>query len=351
MAKRIEWIDFGKGLTMVLVVLGHVLLGLYGTGLYSNNQEYFMRYIMGILYSTHMPIFFAISGFVYSLRNNHLKAQELLVFNIRKLIGLGIPYVLFSIVYWGLKAVGKGTARVSIPFSSLLEIYKSPIEILWFLYTLFFVFLFVSVLDSLIINPNVVMLILIIGFLSVTFFPTNIVCIQQTFMWTLFFYFGKQLHLHFKLITSNMTRWLSGAFVVVFMIFRIFIPAKGITGVNYANLGIVQVLISLCIVVFAFSVFESQKTDTAFFKYFDKIGPITITIYLIHAPFESVFRILLLKFGIVNLGIQIALGLIVSFYFAIACDFIIERVSFLKFLFYPTKFLTAKRLNHFFFQK
>lgn len=36
---RINWIDFGKGFTIFLVLLGHVFLGLYESGKFSSYDK------------------------------------------------------------------------------------------------------------------------------------------------------------------------------------------------------------------------------------------------------------------------------------------------------------------------
>lgn len=37
-SKRIEWIDFGKGFTILMVVLGHVVLGLFESRKFENSN-------------------------------------------------------------------------------------------------------------------------------------------------------------------------------------------------------------------------------------------------------------------------------------------------------------------------
>ena len=49
---RIEWVDFSKGVAMLLVVIAHTMLG----GTYGSM-------VRGVIYSFHMPLFFILSGF------------------------------------------------------------------------------------------------------------------------------------------------------------------------------------------------------------------------------------------------------------------------------------------------
>jgi len=343
--KRIEWLDFGKGITMFLVVIGHVLLGLNQTGLYSGFRLDAMKYIVVVLYATHMPIFFALSGYIYALKKNHLNRKTLITFNIRKFLALGIPYLLFSIVFWLLKRIGNGASRIKFTLSDLVNIYKSPLEYLWFLYTLFFVFLLVSVLDTMLKSDIRVAVILVLGYFVVSLAPIFPFFIQRTFIWALFFYYGKLLHSHSKLLVSKVLLMLAMSVAVIFMVLRVYRPATTDMGVDYSNLGLLSTFVSLAMVFIAFKLFSSVSKNTSVFKYFDKLGPFTLTIYLIHVPFESVFRIVLLHLGISSLWLQIILGVVVSWYFALGCQYIINKITWLDFLFYPSRYITEARLR------
>jgi len=347
--KRIEWLDFGKGITMLLVVIGHVLLGLSQTKLYSGFQLQTMKYIVVVLYATHMPIFFALSGYIYALKKNRFSSKRLVTFNLRKLLALGIPYVLFSVIYWLLKRIGSGSSRIKFTLSDLVNIYKSPLEYLWFLYTLFFVFLLISVLDTILKNTIRVSVVLLMRYLMVSAFPIFPFFIQRTVIWALFFYCGKLLHLYSKLLASKTLLMIATVVVVIFMSFRIYQPATTDMGIDYSNLGLYQTLVSLAIVLIAFKLFSSMSTSTSVFDYFDKIGPITLTIYLIHVPFESVFRIVLLHLGLSTLWLQIILGVVISWYFSLACQYVINKITWLDFLFYPARYITETDLEKFVF--
>ena len=83
MQKRTEWIDFLKGLGISLVVLGHNSIP---------------PKIFGWIYSFHMPLFFFISGFLFSP-----KKYTFSEFLIRKTRTLLLPYLGFFVVayiYW-----------------------------------------------------------------------------------------------------------------------------------------------------------------------------------------------------------------------------------------------------------
>ena len=54
MNKRIQWIDILKGIAMILVIAGHTISGVPRS----------------IIFSFHMPLFFALSGYTYKLASD-----------------------------------------------------------------------------------------------------------------------------------------------------------------------------------------------------------------------------------------------------------------------------------------
>lgn len=77
--KRMSWVDIAKGIGIMLVVLGHM-----------NVPGFVGKYI----YSFHMPLFFFLSGYVYS-SNKYTNFSSLLKNKARFLL---IPYVYFSLI-------------------------------------------------------------------------------------------------------------------------------------------------------------------------------------------------------------------------------------------------------------
>ena len=79
MNERVKWIDSLRGFAIVLVILGHA--GIPQT----------MRIW---IYSFHIPLFFFISGYVFSLK----KVNNFKEFLIKKIKGIVIPLICFSFV-------------------------------------------------------------------------------------------------------------------------------------------------------------------------------------------------------------------------------------------------------------
>ena len=84
--KRLDFIDIAKGLGMLTIVWGHICLG----GL-SN----------AIVYSFHIPLFFFLSGLVFSPKRYGNFGEFLK----KRLKGLLVPYVVYSVLTWMVWAV------------------------------------------------------------------------------------------------------------------------------------------------------------------------------------------------------------------------------------------------------
>ncbi len=79
MGKRIDYLDYSKGIAIILVVLGHIFNG-------GNIKTY--------IYSFHIPLFFIISGYLFNYSNiNSFKE-----FISKKTKVYLIPYLTFSII-------------------------------------------------------------------------------------------------------------------------------------------------------------------------------------------------------------------------------------------------------------
>lgn len=79
MSKRLDWLDIGKGLGMLLVMLGHADIP-------TSLKTY--------IYTFHMPLFFFLSGYLYKKE----KFPSFKVFLTKRTKSLILPYMSFSLV-------------------------------------------------------------------------------------------------------------------------------------------------------------------------------------------------------------------------------------------------------------
>ena len=88
MVKRFDYIDIAKGIGILMVVWAHILL----TG--ASHQ---------FIYAFHMPVFFLLSGMMFS-RDKYSSFGAFLGKRAKRLL---IPYVIYSILTWGVWAISR----------------------------------------------------------------------------------------------------------------------------------------------------------------------------------------------------------------------------------------------------
>lgn len=121
---RVNFVDYLKGLGIILVVLGHVN---------SSNEQ-----VKSIIYSFHMPLFFFISGlFLYKVKIKSV--LEYMQFIRKKLNVLLIPYIIWGLLYSGLSI--RNVLLISYGSYHSIGVSNS-LSSLWFLITLFICWVF-----------------------------------------------------------------------------------------------------------------------------------------------------------------------------------------------------------------
>lgn len=125
---RLAWMDRARGLGIILVVFGHVLLGLIDANVAPNDPAY--RWTVYSIYLFHMPVFFFLAGLVVQSSLNRGANQ----FLISKVWTVAFPYVLWSLVQGGLKMFFADDVNSPVHGSLLGHILWDPFDHFWFLY-------------------------------------------------------------------------------------------------------------------------------------------------------------------------------------------------------------------------
>lgn len=130
----------------ILVVLGHLLQGLNKSNIQWNENLYY--YINTFIYIFHMPLFICLSGYLYSKYTKINNVKEYLVFLKKKLINLGIPYIIFYIIFVLINILFSTQVNSQKGVEDILNILTKPIAPYWFLYELFFIFLLIPIIEK-----------------------------------------------------------------------------------------------------------------------------------------------------------------------------------------------------------
>ncbi|QWG12914.1 acyltransferase family protein [Bradyrhizobium sediminis] len=129
MPGRIDWVDYAKGICIVMVVMMHSVLGVEAAA----GQTGFMHILVAFAKPFRMPDFFLISGLFLSV----VIDRDWRTYLDRKVVHFAYFYVLWVTIQFGFKAPSfaaeAGWAHVGYLY---LESFVEPFGTLWFIYLL-----------------------------------------------------------------------------------------------------------------------------------------------------------------------------------------------------------------------
>lgn len=141
--EKINWLLILQGWSMLLVVVGHAGLN----GLDMSTEPAFSRIIREHIYSFHMPLFMVISGYLYYLTKVKRNTQYIPLIR-NKLYRLGIPFLFFTaaticVKPWFNSLMGR-PAQFSLGefINAILYPQNNPLGEMWFIGTLFMLFVY-----------------------------------------------------------------------------------------------------------------------------------------------------------------------------------------------------------------
>lgn len=339
MAKsRINWIDFGKGFSIFLVLVGHVLLGLYQSEKFPAADN-ILSLLVAQVYIYHIPVFFALSGYFFKPISD---LKEFWQYAKKKIIIFGLPYIFYSIIHFGLQKIAGASVRVPTTMSDLLNIYKDPLGVSWYLYILWSILIIYGLLSILVKNRRMLFLISVFAYCLTLFIRTDIFIIQRTLVWGICFFLGSVLsEVHFDKI--NLKKFLLFFvlfdFIYMFAWFLFYEIDSKKEHVNYSNPGLWGIAFIVCVLA-AFVIFpKMEKHFPKIFLYFTKYGKDSLGIYILHAPICSMIRILMLKVGVNSVFLHVVVGIVLGWYLSILATYILKKIPFLNIVLLPQKYI------------
>ncbi|VIO81123.1 acyltransferase family protein [Bradyrhizobium ivorense] len=128
-AGRVDWVDYAKGICIIMVVMMHSVLGVEKAA----EQTGFMHYVVMFAKPFRMPDFFLISGLFLSV----VIGRDWRTYLDRKVMHFAYFYVLWVTIQFGFKApslaADAGWGKVGLMY---LESFIEPFGTLWFIYLL-----------------------------------------------------------------------------------------------------------------------------------------------------------------------------------------------------------------------
>lgn len=149
MNDRHIWVDYARGIGILLVVYGHVARGVFNAGMLPD--AYSFGLVDSVIYSFHMPLFFFLAGIFFFDSLQKYGAAGLIR---EKLASVAYPYLVWSLLQGGIEAALSAYTNTHTGMGEVLSLLWRPRAQFWFLYVLFLVY----VLAALAGRPRVVRL-------------------------------------------------------------------------------------------------------------------------------------------------------------------------------------------------
>ena len=317
-------VDRLKGYACFLVLFGHVIMGIRIAGV--DIPQLFWG-IEKFIWSFHVALFLFLSGVVYKVTGEWRGKKTKCRFIIHKLYNLGVPYVVFSIIYVLINSL-VGEANTGFVISDIFNIWKTPIAQYWFLYALFFLFVIWTLLSEKLKNWQIAIIVVLIGYLA-PLFGISLGCLDVVFYSALAFGIGT--FVDFKKLTKPpvWVKWL--------VILMHIVTGVGFILINKIEAPFVKELMIIFGIYASIMLISLLQSCGLVARFLDFVNRYSFQIYLLHTIFTAGIRIILIRLSIDEWWIHVLVGTVCGLAFSVLAAKIAEKVKFLNFFFFPAK--------------
>lgn len=328
--KRFFWIDNLKLIAIFTVVIYHLLSGLVGAGILPSGNM--MTFILQTCTSYQVYLFFICSGFLYQELTKEQDARGYGKMLLKKLLALGVPYVVFSVALFAMKSIFKSSVNFDIDYNLFNGLLLGGFAPYWFLQVLFICFMLSPILKSragAIIRLGAAAALCVVGELIEHYSVFGVYSPLATRLAFSLFWFV------FGMCVSwfGLQKRFSYAGIILLAAFFVLMYFSVFKGVSSEPLNIVMIVLStvgLLLLVGKCSQGKSEKKPLTFLS--GEIMPI----FLMHTIFSAGARILLIRAGVTNAAVHIIIGFAASVILPIAADLILRKIK-LDVIYYPTR--------------
>lgn len=279
-----DWVTIAKGLAIILVVMGHYL---------PDQAPAYWRVINKTIYAFHMPLFFVLSGFLYTHERDTW--SQLIRQKVTRLL---YPFFSIAAIFFFIKSIAAIFFSLDHPveIKSLLWLLINPVRsympLLWFVHTLFFIFMIYPLLRRYLIKGNL-SIFLVFLLINTLFWTDGPTLFSNPFLHIPFFVFGVALRENSRLRSWVLSgNWLSSVLWLSLFILMLFVgnraDVEGVIRYPYKVLiGTLGTLMAANTALFI----ASLRLQNGVRAILMTIGYHSMTIYLFHTLFVSAVRI------------------------------------------------------------
>ena len=322
---REKWVDDVKVIACILVVLGHFFQSMTKANILPENDLY--EWFETTIYYFHVPLFFICSGYLYQKYSKVDSADSWCKNVVKKALALGVPYATFTTATWVLKKMFSSSVNDQIGgLGDTLLLH--PTAPYWYLYALFFIFLVTPTFSS-VKAAAVGLVVAIVAKGLILTGGYSVYAVSTVLSNEIWFVLGMSIcafnvQLKGKRVQGTICE-------LLFVILSIVVYTVEISG------GVISFAMGLlaCVAVILMVAGFEEK----FGRGMDFLAKYTMPIFLMHTLFAAPMRSILMKIGVENAVIHVALGLGISFAGPIMAACIMKKTKWLEFFLYPNKFI------------
>ncbi|WP_459878751.1 acyltransferase family protein [Desulfothermus naphthae] len=311
---RIKWVDYAKGITIILVIYHHVIRGLVDSKLPVN--IFFFNFSNFLISSIEMPLFFMVSGFFVKFSIKRYGSKII----INKLRTLMYPYLIWSWILISLRILMSKYINHKGVVHDYLSIFYLPYDIYWFLYVLFLCFLLYFLLNKFISERG--QLFFSILFYCIQLYHNFYFLSDLVMKYFVFFVLGAVSFEHIqsvllKIISIKMFFYVIILFIIIIFFTYFYVYQQKIYIFFDEKLNIYNFIIGI-IGIILISLISNLLYNYNKLKILSYIGENTLYIYVSHTIFTASTRIFLIKIlNIDIISIHIILGIFMGLLFSI----------------------------------
>lgn len=305
--KKQGWVDYAKGIAILLVVYKHVLLGLEIR--IEEQATPFLDFFHAVGSNFRMPLFFFISGVFYAVS---LQRHTPIVNMERKFATIYYPFLVWGIVQICLQVLFAGATNSDRSLWDVRYLFTNPRQIdqFWYLATLFYVNILFTILY--LISGKNIWIIFVSSLAMFGMFlwkPFSVPSIlTDMFYYQLFFvfgYFASDLFLKKEFQFSMAQPWIMAGTSVVFIasLYMQKILVTNAYSFQFLNIGIN--ILSGIFLAYTVSIYLDKYHRLRFLAF---IGKYSLYIYIMHVILSGFLRtILISKLGITNMYVLLVI--------------------------------------------
>lgn len=320
------YIDYAKAIGIVLVVLGHVVRGVFNAGIW--NDEPLFTLVDSVIYSFHMPLFFFLAGlFFYDSFAKRGPAGII----INKIDSILYPFIIWSIIQGTVEVFLSSYTNGNVTFSEVFSFAWRPRAQFWFLYALFLIFFVFTIIYKLF--PKIPALLLTLScvglYIASAYSPilhASYICDNAVFF---------SLGILFSKIPARSYQYLRNHFLIFSSFF--FLSQylfHGQLHLSYESRDLFSLALAVISILFIMSL--SCRLSSLRIEWFGYIGACSMTIYLLHILAGSGARVIMQRLmDISDPLIHVTAGTAIGLIAPLVAHFAIKRFNLSFFLVPP----------------